>query len=400
MATRARKVRERIPGRFADELSRTARLLGEQAAELAHYRKMYDRSSALAKIGVWQCDLATETLTWTDGVYDLFELPRGSPVTREQILALYDEESRTEIERRRAEAIATGGSFSLDVRICTARGNPRWLRLTIDVEQDELGRPVSIFGTKQDITEARLAEEKVKALQAELLDVSRRGAMGAMAATVAHELNQPLAAIGNYAAGTRRALERPEPSPAAVAAGLEAIEFSALRAGRILRSLRQVVQGGEMKPEPVNPDSLIREAAVLAVAGALEGVALQFRFAEGLVVTVDPIQLQQVIINLVRNAVEAMHVAPQREIVISTFAVEGGVEIHVDDSGPGIAPDLLPSIFDAFVSSKRNGMGVGLAISRTIVEAHGGRITAVNRHGGGASLRIRLPGGKGEKARD
>src|SRR5688500_586640 len=115
MATRARKATDKASARIGDELARTARRLGDQAAELARYRKMYDRSSALAKIALWECDLATETLTWTDGVYDLFELPRGSPVTREQVLALYEEDSRVEMERRRAEAIATGGNFSLDI---------------------------------------------------------------------------------------------------------------------------------------------------------------------------------------------------------------------------------------------------------------------------------------------
>src|SRR5690349_6396957 len=100
-----------------------------QAASIAHYKKMYDRSSALARIGVWECDLATEALTWTDGVYDLFELPRGSPVERAQILPLYDDESRREMERLRARAISEGGSFSLDIHVTTAKGNPRWIRL-------------------------------------------------------------------------------------------------------------------------------------------------------------------------------------------------------------------------------------------------------------------------------
>src|SRR3954469_19873407 len=164
------------------------------AASVAHYKKMYDRSSALARIGVWECDLATEQLTWTDGVYDLFELPRGSPLERARIVDFYDDESRREMERLRARAIAEGGSFSLDILIRTARGNERWLRLTADVEQ-ERGHSVRIFGTKQDVTAERRAQEEVRALQAELIHLARRSAMGTMAATLAHELNQPLAAI-------------------------------------------------------------------------------------------------------------------------------------------------------------------------------------------------------------
>ena len=125
-------------------------MVREQAASIAHYKKMYDRASALARIGVWECDLATEALTWTDGVYDLFELPRGSALERARIVALYDEESRREMERLRAVAIKDGSGFSLDIQIRTARGNERWLRLTADIEQEN-GRAVRIFGTKQDI---------------------------------------------------------------------------------------------------------------------------------------------------------------------------------------------------------------------------------------------------------
>jgi two-component system, LuxR family, sensor kinase FixL len=366
------------------------KLLREQAAIVAHYKKMYDRSSALAKIGVWECELATEKLTWTDGVYDLFELPRGSPIERARIVEMYEPDSRREMERKRARAIRTGGSFGLDIVIRTGRGKRRWLRLTADVERED-GQSVRIFGTKQDITESKIAQEKLKALQAELIQVSRKSAMGTMAATLAHELNQPLAAIGNYAAGLRRALGGEEPSRAILGRGVEAIEASALRAGGIIRSLREIASGSAITGRRFDPSGLIREAAGLALANCAGAVILHFRFAGGVEISADPVQFQQVMINLIRNAAEAVETAPRREVTIATVNRGSGVEIRVDDSGPGIAPELMANVFDAFVSSKPGGMGVGLAISRTIVEAHGGRISAANGAAGGASFRLYFP---------
>ena len=364
--------------------------LAEQAASVAHYKKMYDRSSALARIGVWECDLATEALTWTDGVYDLFELPRGAPLERAAIVALYDEESRREMERLRAEAVRDGGSFSLDILIRTARGNERWIRLTADVERED-GRPVRIFGTKQDITAEKLAEEKVRSLQAELIHLSRRSAMGTMAATLAHELNQPLAAIGNFAAGTRRALQTAEPSREFLESGLNAIENNAFRASNIIRSLKEMNSGTAARRQLLDPKPLIAEAASLAMLGNDAAIALRFDLADNLLVAVDPIQIQQVVINLIRNAVDAVRDAPRREIVVAARAAEASVEIQVDDSGPGIAPELMETLFEAFVSSKPEGMGVGLSISRTIIEAHEGSLSVANRETGGASFRITLP---------
>ena len=364
--------------------------LAEQAATVAHYKKMYDRSSALARIGVWECDLATEALTWTDGVYDLFELPRGAPIDRADIVALYDEESRREMERLRAQAVRDGGSFSLDILVRTAKGNERWVRLTADVERED-GRSVRIFGTKQDITAEKVAQEKVRALQAELIHLSRRSAMGTMAATLAHELNQPLAAIGNFAAGTRRALQNAEPSRAFLERGLDAIENSASRASNIIRSLKEMNSGTAARRQILDPKPLIAEAASLAMLGAGAEVALHFDLADGLRVAADPIQIQQVVINLIRNAVEAVRDAPRREISVSARALGRNVELRVDDSGPGIAPAIMESLFEAFVSSKPDGMGVGLSISRTIIEAHEGSLSAVNRETGGASFRVTLP---------
>lgn len=370
--------------------SGSGRLLREQEAAIAHYKKMYDRSSALARIGVWEFDLETETLTWTDGVYDLFELPRGSPLDRATALRYYDEESRREMERLRARTIREGGSFSLDIHIRTAKGNERWLRLTGDVERVN-GRSIRIFGTKQDITAEKLAQEKVRALQAELIHMSRRSAMAAMAATLAHELNQPLAAIGNFAAGTRRVLHDPEASRDLVDKGLASIEKSAFRAGDIIRTLREMNDGSAIRRQIVDPNPLIVEAAALAMLGAGQRVEPRFDLADNILVAVDPIQIQQVFINLIRNAFEAVLEAPRREIVISTRATDRFVEISVDDSGPGVAPDMVGRLFESFVSSKPGGMGVGLSISRTIVEAHEGTLSAANRAEGGARFCVTLP---------
>jgi two-component system sensor kinase FixL len=364
--------------------------LEAQAASTAHYKKMYDRSSALARIGVWECDRATEALTWTDGVYDLFELPRGTPLERAEIVALYDEESRREMERLRAQAISDGGSFSLDIHVRTAKGNDRWIRLTADVEREH-GRSVRIFGTKQDITAEKVAQEKVRALQSELIQLSRRSAMGTMAATLAHELNQPLAAIGNFAAGTRRALQTAAPSREFLEDGLTAIEKSAVRASNIIRSLKEMNSGSAARRQLLDPKPLIEEAASLAMLGDDPAVALRFDLADGLCVAGDSVQIQQVIINLVRNAVEAMADSPRRELLVSARAVAGTVALHVEDSGPGIPAEMMDHLFEAFISSKPDGMGVGLSISRTIVEAHGGTLSAVNRDDGGASFRLTLP---------
>lgn len=368
----------------------------EAGATVAHYRKMYDRTSALAKIGMWECDLATEALTWTDGVYDLFELPRGSHVERDQILTYYDEKSRREMERLRARAIRQGGSFAMDIKIRTAKGNERWIRLTADVEQED-GRSVRIFGTKQDVTAEKLAQEKVQALQARLIHVSRGSAMGVMAATLAHELNQPLGAISNYVAGARRVLHDPGQTMELLDWGLRAIQANADRAGNIIRGLRNTANGSAISAQPVDPNPLIREAAALARAGVDGPAAVQFRLAEEVTISVDPVQIQQVLINLIKNALEAVQGSPRQEVVVST-AIEGArFQIRVDDSGPGIAPGMLERLFESFVSTKPGGMGVGLSISRTIAEAHQGAVLASNRAEGGARFCLVLPLGGGEE---
>ena len=170
---------------LAGELADQALLLHDQAAATARYKKMYDRSSALARIGVWECDLANNALTWTDGVYDLFEMPRGAALDREETAALYHPESRAEMERLRAEAIRTCGSFTLDAQFTTAKGNVRWMRLSADIECEN-GVALRIFGSKQDITQEKAHWDRIQILAEcdPLTGLANRGVFQAMFADV------------------------------------------------------------------------------------------------------------------------------------------------------------------------------------------------------------------------
>lgn len=325
----------------------------------------------MASIGVWEYDLLKDELKWTDAVYDLFELPRGSVLNRAAILSCYSAASRTEMERLRSQAIETGGSFSIDIEIKTPRGSRRWIHLTADVEQED-GVSRRLFGTKQDITERRRAQEQVRLLQAESVHTSGRNAMSGMAATLAHELNQPLAAIANYATGVARILQSVEMPDLAVN-GLTAIEANALRAGEIIRRMRNMIERGRGRAETFNLTKILREAASSACM-SLPDTSYKLQLTHSGTVIGDPVQVMQVASNILRNACEAMEGSPEQVITVRTRDDKGFVIVSISDSGPGLPEGLR--LFEPTTSSKKSGMGIGLSICRTIVEANGGKIWA------------------------
>lgn len=250
-------------------------------------------------------------------------------------------------------------------------------------------------GFIHDLTEQQHAELRLKELQSELIHVSRLSAMGTMASTLAHELNQPLTAIANYLEAGRELLD----AGGAEAATLlrEAIEEStseALRAGKIVRRLRDFVARGEVERRVEDLPRLIDEASRLALIGAHErGVRAFFELAPDITtVTVDRVQIQQVLVNLIRNAIDAVAGQEVRDITISTCALDNAmVEVSVADTGPGLSPDIAARLFQAFATTKPAGMGLGLSICRTIVEAHRGHIRAEPRPTGGTVFRFTLP---------
>lgn len=249
-------------------------------------------------------------------------------------------------------------------------------------------------GFIRDLTERQRTETRLQELQSEIVHISRLTAMGEMATTLAHELNQPLSAIVNYLKGLRRMLEADtDERSATIRDAMDKASDQALRAGQIIRRLRDFVSRGESERRVENIFKLTEEASALALVGVKDlGVHVTFRLDPALdLVLADRVQIQQVILNLIRNAVEAMHDSPRRELVVSTTPGENGmVVVGVSDTGPGLSEEIGSQLFQPFVTTKQHGMGVGLSISRTIVEAHGGKIWAEPGPSGGTIFRFTL----------
>jgi two-component system sensor kinase FixL len=249
-------------------------------------------------------------------------------------------------------------------------------------------------GFIRDLSERQKTEARLQELQSELVHISRLTAMGEMASALAHELNQPLSAIANYMKGSRRLLEgRADEQSGMVRDAMDKAAEQSLRAGQIIRRLRDFVARGESERRVESIKKLVEEASALALVGAKDqGVRVLFRLDPKVdLVLADKVQIQQVILNLMRNAIDAMEESPRRELVLSIAPTGSGmVDISVADTGSGIAEDIMPQLFQPFITSKRHGMGVGLSISRTIVEGHGGRIWAEPNPGGGTVFRFTL----------
>lgn len=249
-------------------------------------------------------------------------------------------------------------------------------------------------GFIRDLTQRRQTDIRLHELQSELIHVSRLSAMGTMASTLAHELNQPLTAIANYLETTRDMLSDPAtPELDLIREALDEAAGQSLRAGEIVRRLREFVAHGEVGRNPEDLDSLIRDAGGLGLIGAHNaGVTVIMQLdPEVHQVLVDRVQIEQVLVNLIRNAIQAMEGRATRELTIATARGEVGcVQITVADTGAGISEEMGGRLFQAFATTKEDGMGLGLSICRTIVEAHGGRIWATPGTAGGTAFHFTL----------
>ena len=265
--------------------------------------------------------------------------------------------------------------------------------MELAVGEARIGARRVFTGFVRDLTERQETEKRLQDIQAELLHVSRLSAMGQMASALAHELNQPLTAILNYVRAARRLLELEGGASAKALETMDKAVAQTTRAGQIIRRLRDFVEKGQSQRAPDNLNKTIEEAAALALVGAKEAnVKVTLDLSPSLPdVLIDRIQIQQVLLNLIRNSVEAMALTDRRELTIRSARASGMAEVEVSDSGPGLAEPVAAQLFQPFVTTKPQGMGLGLSISRSIVDAHGGRIWAEANEGGGVTFRFTVP---------
>jgi two-component system sensor kinase FixL len=293
------------------------------------------------------------------------------------------------------------GSWELDARSADGRVFP----IEFSAGRFELMGAEHYAVVIRDITSRRNAEARYREHQAELARVSRVSLAGEMAAGLAHELSQPLTAIAAYGRGCLRLLAGAEPEPALLHEGLAELVHQAERAGDVLDRLREFVRGGKYRRVPTEVEPLIAAVFTLARAEAMQKkVELEASMDPGLpAVVADPVQIEQVLVNLLRNAMDAMEAAnaKRRSILVGARRKhKGAVEIAVTDWGPGVAPEVSDTIFEPFVTTKPDGMGMGLSISRSIVESHGGTLQMGHNTPSGAVFFFELPTVEAEAGTD
>jgi two-component system sensor kinase FixL len=266
--------------------------------------------------------------------------------------------------------------------------------MELAVGEVQLSGRRQFIGFVRDLSQRQERERLLHEVQSELLHMSRLSTMGEMASALAHELNQPLSAMTNYLRGSRRLLQGiSDPKAAMIADALGKAADQSMRAGAVIQRLREFVARGETDKRVESIRRIIEESIALALAAAgQQGVQVDMLLDPNAdLVVVDRVQIQQVLLNLLRNAIEAMQGADRREILVSTKSADGSMLlVSVADTGPGLAVDVTAKLFQPFVTTKAQGMGIGLSLSRTIIEAHGGQISAEPNPEGGTIFRFTL----------
>lgn len=269
----------------------------------------------------------------------------------------------------------------------------RYITFVYQPVRDPDGTIVGLFSEGHDVTEQQEAADQVTALQSELIHLSRVSAMGTMATTLAHEINQPLVAITNFAAAARRIAARGNAAED-LDECLAGIASSAHRAGEMIRHLREMTRRGTPQRIRFDLKEAIGECVRLTRAGACADIDILDLSAAGTTVVADRVQIQQVAINLLKNACEAVRGRKERTVTVSSMRLDDATIVSVSDNGPGVPLDAARTIFEWSNSGKADGMGVGLSICRTIIEAHGGRIWLADSSDKGSTFSFALVDGE------
>ena len=349
-----------------------------------------------ANLGIWEWDLGKDEIWATNARRALLGWPASGKVTFEDFISQVHPEDRNRIREMMDHTIRKGKDFDLEYRLVLPDGIVRWMTTRGSVHFDGNGRPARVLGISIDITARKQAEIEAKQRRDELGHLTRVALIGEMSASIAHELNQPLAGIASNASAGQRFIDRGNIDLQEIRDLLADINADAQRASEVVRQIRGMIRKEQTPRQRINLNDIVMNVAHMVGPDALlHSCELKTSLDEKLpVVEGNPIQMQQVLVNLIINAFEAMREIPvsRRKVEITTKQNgDGTVRTSVRDYGTGVSSESGERMFEQFFTTKAEGLGMGLAIVRSIVESHGGKIEAENVEGGGARFSFILP---------
>ena len=351
----------------------------------------------LGQIGSYSWRVATDEITWSDELYRIYQVQIGTPVTLELIRARVHPEDLTLYEKMVEEAPNGGNDFEWEYRLLMPDHTIKYLHAIAHATRDENGQ-LEYIAAIQDVTARCLADQALARARSELARVSRVTSLAGLTASIAHEVNQPLAAVVTNAHACLRWLDHPEANLNEAREAVQHIIRDGNRGSEVIGRIRALVKNEPPARRSINLNEIIEETVEL-VHFELHGTELKLELTNQLpFVIADRVQLQQVLLNLMMNAIDAMESVSDRPrvLLLETKPFENDtVLVAVQDSGAGLQPGKLDNLFETFYTTKPQGLGMGLSISRSIIESHGGRLWAKCNNGPGATFQFSLPADKG-----
>jgi PAS domain S-box-containing protein len=380
-----------IVAAMAYELSYDVLRAAELARNFGENEKRMKLATQAANMGIWIRDLKRNEIWASDGWRVLLGFDPTEKLTLENFFQRVHPEDREPLRHALEHEMASDGHYERDYRVVLPDGRLRWIASRGQAEFDSEGRPAIVRGVSLDITARKQAESEMMLLRQEIAHVSRVTTMGQLASALAHEINQPLGAILRNAEAAELFLQHKSPDLEEIRAILADIRKDDRRASAVIDRMRTLLRRRELETQALDVAELIGDvAAVTRPDATAHRVRLEVEIPAGLPrVRGDRVHLQQVLLNLIVNGMDAVNGTATDERCVTVRARPDGeqvVEIAVSDSGSGVPDGQLAHVFDPFFTTKPSGMGMGLAISRTIVEAHGGRLWAENNAGRGATF--------------